>query len=1102
MQRRCIDANTAVTEVAYAFSELSVIYPITPASPMAELADELSAKQTQNLFGGVTKVVQMQSEAGAAGALHGAVTCGCLTSTFTCSQGLLLMLPNMYKLAGELLPCVFHVSARSVATHALNIFCDHSDVMACRQTGFIFLASSSVQESADFALIAHLGTLKAQIPVLHFFDGFRTSHEYCTVETLDFDEMKSLLDEEDITRFKNRALSPDSPVQRGTAQNGDVFFQNREACQPYHLAAPEIIQATMDKVAQITGRKYRLFDYCGAPDAERVIVMMGSGAIVAEETALALQTDGEKVGAIKVRLYRPFCAEAFLQALPSTCRKITVLDRTKEAGAQGEPLYLDVCAVLHENGRTDIQVYGGRYGLGGKEFTPTMCRAVFENMQSTEPKKHFTVGILDDVTHNSLDISKPYFPCKTARTECVFYGLGSDGTVGANKNSIKLLGSQDGLFAQGYFYYDSRKSGGVTLSHLRFGHEPIHAPYLIENPDFVACHDKSYLVRYDMLSGIKKGGVFLLNCPWTELAEFEENLPVRVKREIAEKSLQFYVIDGTGIAEEVGLRGRSSTVMQAAFFYLHSHVLPYAQAIAALKNQLRNTFKNKGEETINRNFAALDKAEQATRKIDYPTEWKNAENGLALPARSSNEYFQNFMLPILSLKGNELPMSAFNADGSVPTGTIKHEKHGAPSHIPKWIESNCIQCNQCAFVCPHATIRPFLFDENTAFPDGFTTLNAFGVQGAKFRIQVSSYDCMGCGLCADICPAKEKALVMTPAHKLAKEERKHWNFAISAPAAEQSVFKKETVKGSQFQTPLFEFSYACAGCGETAYIKVLTQLFGDKMLIANATGCSSIYGGSAPSCPYTVDKNGKGPAWANSLFEDNAEFGLGMRLACDVRAQDGRSVWIIGGDGWAYDIGYGGLDHVLASGENVNILVLDSEVYSNTGGQMSKATPKGATARFARSGKRTAKKNLGLMAMTYKNAYVAQVCMGANLQQYLNALTQAEAYEGPSLIIAYSPCIAHGYSMTETLRRERLAVDCGYWHLYRFDPRLRAENKPCFVLDSKAPTANFREFLEGENRFRSLLNAQPEIAERLFEELKTESEETYALYKKLADGIL
>ena len=1102
MKRRCIDANTAVSEVAYAFSELAVIYPITPASPMAELADELSAKQTPNLFDSVTKVVQMQSEAGAAGALHGAVTCGCLTSTFTCSQGLLLMLPNMYKLAGELLPCVFHVSARSVATHALNIFCDHSDVMACRQTGFIFLASSSVQESADFALIAHLGALKAKIPVLHFFDGFRTSHEYCTVETLDYDEMKSLLDEEDIARFRARALSPDKPIQRGTAQNGDVFFQNREACSPYYLAAPEIIQGTMDKVAQITGRKYRLFDYCGAPDAERVIVLMGSGATVAEETALALQSEGEKVGVVKVRLYRPFYAEAFLQALPPTCRKITVLDRTKEAGAQGEPLYLDVCAALQAKMGQKMQLQGGRYGLGGKEFTPTMCRAVFENMQSDHPKDHFTVGISDDITHNSLDISTPYFPQKTARTECVFYGLGSDGTVGANKNSIKLLGEQDGLFAQGYFYYDSRKSGGVTVSHLRFGHEPIHAPYLIENPDFVACHDKSYLVRYDMLSGIKKGGVFLLNCPWKDLSEFEEKLPAHVKREIAEKQLQFYVIDGTGIAEEVGLRGRSSTVMQAAFFRLHTHVLPYTQAISALKHQLQKTFKNKGEETINRNFAALDKAENALRKIDYPSAWKNAEKGLQSPMRSDDKYFRNFMLPILSLKGNDLPMSAFNADGSVPTATMKHEKHGAPSHIPKWIESNCIQCNQCAFVCPHATIRAFLFDENAPFPDGFSTLTAFGMQDKKFRIQVSPYDCMGCGLCADICPAKEKALVMSPAHELLERESAHWDFAISTATAAQSVFKKETVKGSQFQTPLFEFSYACAGCGETAYIKVLTQLFGEKMLIANATGCSSIYGGSAPSCPYTVNKDGKGPAWANSLFEDNAEFGLGMRLACDVRAQDGRSVWIIGGDGWAYDIGYGGLDHVLASGENVNILVLDSEVYSNTGGQMSKATPKGATARFARGGKRTAKKNLGLMAMTYKNVYVAQVCMGANLQQFLNALTQAETYDGPSLIIAYAPCIAHGYSMTETLRRERLAVDCGYWHLYRFNPLLRAENKPCFVLDSKAPTADFREFLVGENRFRSLLNAQPERAERLFEELKTESQEIYALYKKLADGNL
>ena len=1102
MQRRCIDANTAVAEISYAFSEIAVIYPITPASPMAELADELSAKQTPNLFDSVTKVVQMQSEAGAAGALHGATTCGCMATSYTCSQGLLLMLPNMYKLAGELLPCVLHVSARSVATHALNIFCDHSDVMACRQTGFILLASSSVQEGADFALISHLGTLKAQIPVLHFFDGFRTSHEVNTIEIPEFDEMKSLLDEEDINRFRKRALTPDNPVQRGTAQNSDLFFQNREAGNPYYLAAPAVIQSTMDKVAQITGRKYHLFDYVGAPDAKHVIVIMGSGAIVAEETALCLQKKGEKIGVIKVRLYRPFCVDAFLSALPTTCETISVLDRTKEAGALGEPLYLDVCAALQESNRKTVQVLGGRYGLGGKEFTPTMCYAVFHNMAQKTPKNHFTVGILDDLTHTSLDITQrvpaPLLDC----TECVFYGLGSDGTVGANKNSVKLLGALDGVFAQAYFYYDSRKSGGVTISHLRFGNSPIQAPYLIENPDFVACHNKSYLVRYDMLSNVKDGGVFLLNCPWIQLCEFEEKLPAKIKREIAEKHLQFYAIDGTGIAEQAGLRGRSSTVMQAAFFRLHTHVLPYAQAISTLKKQLQKTFKNKGKDTIEKNFAALDATEENLHKIEYPESWKNAENGFTLPTRTDGDYFRNFMLPTLSLKGNDLPMSAFNADGSVPTGTMKYEKHGAPSHIPKWIESNCIQCNRCSFVCPHATIRAFLFDENTPIPDDFSTLSAFGVKNARFRIQVSPNDCMGCGLCAYTCPAKEKALVMTPAHELVELESAHWEFAIHAPTLKQSVFPKNTVKGSQFNTPLFEFPYACAGCGETAYIKVLTQLFGENMLIANATGCSSIYGGSAPSCPYTVNKNGKGPAWANSLFEDNAEFGFGMRMACEARGLGNKSIWIIGGDGWAYDIGYGGLDHVLASGENVNILVLDSEVYSNTGGQVSKATPMGATARFARLGKRNAKKNLGLMAMAHKNAYVAQVCMGADMQQFINAVTEAEKYGGPSLILAYSPCIAHGYSMTQTLEREQLAVDCGYWNLYRFNPLLRAENKTCFILDSKQPTADFYTFLEGENRFRSLRQTHPEIAEKLFEELKMDCEERYALYKKFADGIL
>ena len=1096
MKKRCIDANTAVAEVAYACSELAVIYPITPASPMAELADELSAKQTQNLFGSVTQVVQMQSEAGAAGALHGALSCGCLTTSFTCSQGLLLMLPNMYKIAGELLPCVLQVSARSVATHALNIFCDHSDIMACRQTGWIILTSSTVQESADFAFIAYMGTLKAQIPLIHFFDGFRTSHEYSTIETLEYDDMKPLLDEEDIARFKARALDPEHPVQRGTAQNPDIFFQNRETASPYYTAAADIIQTAMDKLAKLTGRKYHLFDYYGANDAEQVIVSMGSSAAVGELTAKRLQSQGEKVGIINVRLYRPFSTKAFLSALPPTVKKITVLDRTKEAGALGEPLYMDVCAALMENGRHHIQILGGRYGLGGKEFTPADCLAVFRNMQSAHPKNHFTVGITDDLEGNSLPTTN--FPLPLPCTECVFYGLGSDGTVGANKNSIKLLGAREGVFAQAYFVYDSRKSGGVTISHLRFGNVPIHAPYLIENPDFVACHDKSYLIRYDTLSNIKTGGTFLLNSPWKTVAELEENLPAEYKRIIAEKQLRFYVIDGTGIAEKVGLQGRSSTVMQAAFFRLHTHVLPYGQALAALKTQLQNTFKNKGEETIKRNFAALGSAEGNLYKIDYPKKWKESKNGATPPTRAQAEYYRNFMQPILSLKGNELPMSAFNADGSVPTGTAKYEKHGAPTHLPSWIPGNCIQCNRCAFVCPHATIRAFLFPKNQPLPDGFSTLPATGVANANFRIQVSPQDCMGCGLCADICPAKEKALVMRPTQNQVERESDFWEFCLNTPTAEQSVFKRNSVKGSQLFTPLFEFSYACAGCGETPYIKTLTQLFGEKMLIANATGCSSIYGGSAPSCPYTVNKNGHGPAWANSLFEDNAEFGFGMRLACDIQNKNDRSVWIIGGDGWAYDIGYGGLDHVLSTGANINILVLDSEVYSNTGGQVSKATPKGATARFARGGKNRPKKNLGLMAITHKTAYVAQVCMGADMQQLLNAFTEAEKYDGPSLIIAYSPCIAHGYPMNQSLQRQKLAVDCGYWPLYRFHPAESGEGKPRFRLDSVIKTPDFRGFLQGENRFRSLLQTQPQAAERLFTELQSECLANYEIYQKLA----
>ena len=1093
MKNITTDGNGAAAYVSYAFSEIAVIYPITPSSPMSEQADEWSATGKENLFGQIPQVLQMQSEGGAAGTLHGALTCGALATTYTCSQGLLLMLPVMYKIAGELLPTVFHVSARALSTHALSIFGDHQDVMACRQTGFAMLASSTVQESADMALIAHLGTLKASIPFLHFFDGFRTSHEVNKIEVLEYEEMKSLLDEEDIAAFRRRALSPDNPIQRGTAQNPDTYFQNRERANEYYLALPNTMQAMMDKLALVTGRQYHLFDYYGAPQAEHIAVLMGSGCATMQETAEQMNKEGFSVGVINVRLYRPFDVEAFCRTLPTSAKTVTVLDRTKEAGAIGAPLYLDVCAALKEKGRGQVCVYGGRYGLGGKDFTPTDCYAVFQNAMSKNAKNHFTVGIEDDVAHSSLDRLKDYAIDKDC-VECIFYGLGSDGTVGANKNTLKVIGNHTDLFVQGYFCYDSRKSGGVTISHLRFGKNPILSSYLIKNAHFVACHNPSYLERYDMLSSCRKGGVFLLNCPWLTVDELEKELPAKVKRQIAEKALSLYAIDGTAISKEVGLKGKTSTVMQAAFFYLNKNILPYDRAKELLFEEITRKFSKKGDTMVAMNHLAIEKAADGIRKIEYPSSWKNTTEGAPTLARAKDGYFEKFISPILRLEGDKLPVSAFQADGSVPTNTSKLEKHGAPLQLPKWLPQNCIQCNQCAFVCPHACIRPFLVNSDKETPEGFVTLPAMGVQDTKFRIQVSPHDCMGCGVCAHTCPAKEKALVMTPTEELLSKEGQNWEYAQNLPAMD-TPFKRNTVKGSQFQTPLFEFSYACAGCGETAYIKLLTQLFGERLLIANATGCSSIYGGSSPTCPYATDKNGRGPAWASSLFEDNAEFGLGMRLAQDLKKENAnRSIWCIGGDGWAYDIGYGGLDHVLASGKNVNILVLDSEVYSNTGGQVSKSTPMGATARFAVSGKKTAKKNLGLMAMTYQKVYVAQVCMGANMPQLINAFTEAESYDGPSLIIAYAPCIAHGYDMGKSIEEERRAVASGYWHLYRFNPTMP---RP-FTLDSKEPTLDFEEFLNGENRFASLKKSNPEEAKRLFEEAKKESQQRFAFYQKLS----
>lgn len=1098
MKTMTMDGNGAASYVSYAFSELAIIYPITPSSPMAELADKWQAQNKPNLFGQVPKVVQMQSESGVAGALHGCLTAGALATTYTCSQGLLLMIPDMYKIAGELLPTVIHVSARAIATHALSIFGDHQDVMAARQTGFAMLASSSVQECMDLALVAHLATLKTSLPFLHFFDGFRTSHELCKIDVLEEEEMRSLLDAHDLERFRARALTPENPVCRGTTQNPDVYFQNRESANVYHAAAADLVQNVMDQVAKITNRAYHVFDYYGDPQAKYVVVLMGSGASTMEETVEKAYANGESVGFIKVRLYRPFDGERFCAAIPKMCEKIAVLDRTKEPGSMGEPLYLDVCAALREHGLSHIQVVGGRYGLGSKEFIPSMCYAVFQNLKSDAPKNHFTVGIYDDLTHTSLDFSTPYFTQPEDVLSCKFYGLGSDGTVGANKNSIKIIGNHTDLYVQGYFVYDSRKSGGTTISHLRFGHSPIRSAYLVQRPNFVACHDPSYLTRYDMISNVKEGGQVLLNCPWRKLSELNAHLPPSFKRAIAQKQLSLYVINGTKIANDVGLRGRTSVVMQAAFFFLHPSILPYEKAIGYLKEELPVLFSSKGEDVVKRNHEAVDRTKENILKIDYPKSWETTQEGTSTPPLPEDEYFHNFIHPISSLKGDLLPTSAFQADGSVPTGTAKLEKHGAPYLLPKWIVENCIQCGQCSFTCPHASIRLFVINEGIEMPQSFVTKPTIGIKNTQFRIQVSPYDCMGCGVCANVCPAKEKALVMTCADELAQSEGENWAFAQTIPPVENTIFKRNTVKGSQFYPPLFEFSYACSGCGETPYIKVLTQLFGEKMLIANATGCSSIYGGSAPVCPYTKNREGHGPAWANSLFEDNAEFGLGMRLAQEVQGND-KSVWIIGGDGWAYDIGFGGLDHVLASGANVNVLVLDSEVYSNTGGQTSKATPMGAVARFSIKGKSLKKKNLALMAMSYGHVYVAQVAMGANMQQLLTAFTEAQNHDGPSLIIAYSPCIAHGVNMSKSIEEERRAVESGYWQLYRFNPALSEVGKNPFTLDSKPPMIAFTDFLMGENRFASLKNSNPKRAEYLFHEAEKDSQRRFAFYQKLKD---
>ena len=1164
MAKQTIDGNTAAAHVAYAFSDVGAIYPITPSSPMAESCDEWAAAGRKNIFGQTMKISELQSEGGAAGAVHGSLAAGAFTSTFTASQGLLLMIPNMYKISGELLPSVFHVSARALAAHALSIFGDHADVMAARQTGFAMLAAASVQETMDMAAVAHLSTLKAKVPFVHFFDGFRTSHEVSKIELLDYDKLAEMIDWKAVEEFRARGMNPDHPHQQGTAQNPDIYFQNREAANKYYMATPAIVQETMNEFAKQFGRQYHLFDYVGAPDAEHVIVAMGSGCDVADEAISYLNAQGEKYGLVKVRLYRPFDASAFVSAIPASAKTISVLDRTKEPGSLGEPLYEDVVTALFEAGRI-VKVLAGRYGLGSKEFTPSMVKAIFENMKSASPKNHFTVGITDDVTNTSLEIKDEIDSSPHGLFSAKFYGLGSDGTVGANKNSIKIIGDHTDMYAQGYFSYDSKKSGGITISHLRFGKSPIQSAYLITQPNMVACHNPSYVIRYDVLEGIKEGGTFLLNSPWS-LEEMETELPAVMKNIIAKKKLKFYNIDAIKIAGEIGLGGRTNMVMQSAFFKI-ANIIPEADAIDYMKQAIKKTYGKKGDEIVNMNYKAVD-AGMAVQEVKYPESWATTTEGAACVAVPDDDYFRDVVHPILVQKGDCLPVSAFDPRGFVPVGTTKYEKRGIAVNVPEWQIDNCIMCNQCSYVCPHAAIRPFLADEEAMknAPAGYETKPARGKDGYSYRIQVSPLDCTGCGNCADICPAKEKALIMKPFAEMEKSQAANWEFAAALPEPKIEV-KKNLVPESQYLKPLFEFSGACAGCGETPYVKLVTQLFGDRMVIGNATGCSSIYGGSAPTCPYTVNDAGKGPAWANSLFEDNAEFGYGMNLAFTARRSalkdqvrsaidaDGqkdpavveamkawlevadkgdeskaasanlvaalekvadkcdtckaildqkdlfikKSVWVFGGDGWAYDIGYGGLDHVIASGEDVNILVMDTEVYSNTGGQASKATPTGSIAKFAASGKKVKKKDLGAIAMTYGYVYVASVAMGANQGQLLKAMQEAEAYPGPSLIIAYAPCINHGINMGKTQHEEKRAVEAGYWQLYRYNPMLKEEGKNPFTLDSKAPSASFQDFIMSETRYKSLKKLFPEKADELFQKSEEEAKERYEYYKGLAE---
>jgi pyruvate-ferredoxin/flavodoxin oxidoreductase len=1167
-----MDGNMAAAHVSYAFTEVAAIYPITPSSNMAEYTDEWAAKGHKNIFGETVRLVEMQSEAGAAGAVHGSLQGGALTTTYTASQGLLLMIPDMYKIAGELLPGVIHVSARTLASHALSIFGDHQDIYACRQTGFAMLATSSVQEVMDLTAVAHLAALKSRVPFLHFFDGFRTSHEIQKIEVLEYDELAKLVPWEDVKRFRQGALNPNNPVTRGLAQNPDVFFQAREASNPFYDAVPGIVEDYMDQISKLVGRTYKPFLYYGAPDATDVVIAMGSVTETLRETVDHLVKQGKKVGVIIVHLYRPFSAKHLLAVAPKTMKKLCVLDRTKEPGAEGEPLYLDVRSVFYGQANAPL-IVGGRYGLSSKDTTPAQIITVYENLARNEPKNHFTLGIVDDVTFHSLPLPKEEVVVVPEGTiECKFFGLGADGTVGANKNSIKIIGDHTDLYAQAYFAYDSKKSGGFTVSHLRFGKSPIRSPYLVNSPDFVSCSQPSYLDKYDMLKGIKKGGTFLLNSLWSA-EETVQHLPDFVKKQLADAEVKFYILNATKIAEDLGMTGRTNTILQSAFFKL-SNVIPYTEAVGYMKEAIKKSYGKKGDEVVRMNNEAVDQGVGALVKVEVKPEWKKLNPAITIAGSSADapEFVRKVVDMINSQQGDDLSVSAFKGreDGTWPNATASYEKRGIAVNVPEWQSDACIQCNQCAYVCPHAVIRPFLVSKEEAAkaPAGFTGIKAIGkgLEDYTFRIQISPYDCTGCGNCADVCPGKKdvKALIMKPlASQMPQQE--NWNFALKNVTYKDNLTGKNNVKNSQFAKPLFEFSGACAGCGETPYIKLITQLFGDRMMVANATGCSSIYGGSCPSTPFSTNAMGQGPAWANSLFEDNAEYGLGMLMAVEkmrerlertmkealaggltgpvadafndwlanmfngektravsdkvIEVLKGRnepwaatilelkqylvktSQWIFGGDGWAYDIGYGGLDHVLSTGHDVNVLVMDTEVYSNTGGQASKSTPVGAIAKFAAQGKQVRKKDLGLMATTYGYVYVAQVAMGANQAQYFKALKEAEEYPGPSLIIAYAPCINHGLKagMGKTQQEGKKAVECGYWHLWRYDPRLEKEGKNPFQLDSKEPDwSKFEDFLMNEVRYSSLAKENPDNFKELLATTQQNAKWRLNGYKRLA----